>query len=326
MIQIKNSEEFFKLQNKLDKIPFTQSEAWYNMNIVQGKNIVFFVNSSDEVKIACWGVVNVVPLLKHQLLMIDGEAYNNDITEVVIRTFFTFFKTSTYHGVEINSNNIYNIEYEVGIRRAGFKRPMLSFSCPLTIENDLQNSTERSRSWKRNVKIAEKAGLIFEQKSNIDSKTIKEFVNFFDEMANSKKLSYSMCFKEIEALINNKNIKLYTVATPSNETLAYRIIYIYKNYAYDIFASNSNKCRDYRGATYFILENIFSALAKSGIIHFDFGRIPPSDDTNDKIYEFKNAARGKKIQYNGEWSFFKSFCIETLLASYKKYKLKKHRY
>lgn len=325
MIQIKE-EEFFNLQSKLDHIPFTQSKAWYNMSVVQEKQIVFFVNSLEVTKIACWGIINVVPLLKYQLLMINGEAYNNDITEIEIKDFYSDFKTSVYHGIEINSNNIYNVEYEVGIRRAGFKRPMLSFSCPLTIENDLQNSTERSRGWKRNVKSAEKLGLIFSKITDINTDTIKEFVRFFDEMAKSKKLGYSVAFKEIKTVLRSKKMNLYSVTTSKNEPLAYRIIYIHNDYAYDVFASNSDKSKLAKGSSHFLVENIFSDLAKSGVNFFDFGRIPPSDDENDKIYEFKKATRGKKIQYNGEWSYFKSFFVESLLAFYKKIKLKKHRY
>ena len=138
MIQIQIAEDFFRLQGKLENIPFTQSESWYKKSIVQNKEIVFFVNDLVDVKIACWGVLNKVPILKYKLLLINGEAYNNRVTELEVKGFYSDFKFSEFYGVEIDSNNIYNIEYEVGIRRAGFKRPMLSFSCPLTIENDLK--------------------------------------------------------------------------------------------------------------------------------------------------------------------------------------------
>ena len=76
----------------------------------------------------------------------------------------------------------------------------------------------------------------------------------------------------------------------------------------------------------FLVESIFKDLAASGITHFDFGRIPPSDHSTDKIYEFKMATRGKKIQYNGEWTYYNSNLIEFMVLFYKAFKLKKQRY
>jgi hypothetical protein len=75
-----------------------------------------------------------------------------------------------------------------------------------------------------------------------------------------------------------------------------------------------------------MIESIFKDLVALGVTHFDFGRIPPSNHSTDKIYEFKIAARGKKTRYNGEWSYYKSMLIEFMVLFYKAFKLKKQRY
>jgi len=46
----------------------------------------------------------------------------------------------------------------------------------------------------------------------------------------------------------------------------------------------------------------------------------------DAIYNFKNASRGKKTQYNGEWTYYKNSILEGLIYVYKRFVLKKQRY
>lgn len=326
MFEILNSETFFKLQKSLFVIPFTQSEAWYNMVQTKKLKVKFFANSLENPSIMVWGVESKMPLLNKVILRINGEALaENNVDEKIVKEFYKNIK-SLFKAIEVDSNTEYKVDYEIGIRRAGFKRPIAFFSCPLTLENNLNGNQSRSRSWKRNVKIAEKANLIFSEISHAADSHISEFVNLFSEMAKTKSMTHVVNFNEIQALLSHESTKLYAISTPNKETLAYRIIQINNDYAYDIFASNSNTSRAYRGSTYLLIEKIFESLKKQGVKYFDFGRIPPSNHNTDKIYEYKIGARGNKIQYNGEWVYYESFIVESLVFLYKYFKLRKQRY
>ena len=118
---------------------------------------------------------------------------------------------------------------------------------------------------------------------------------------------------------------LYMVYNNSNIPIAARIIHFDKIYSSDVFAANSNEARNC-GATYFMMQNIFELLKNEDLKFFDFGRIPPSNHETDSVYTFKNASRGKKVQYNGEWVVYKSKYMELLMLFYKLFKLKKQRY
>lgn len=325
MIEIKNHIEFFKLQKTFSHVPFTQSEAWYDMLVSNDTVIRCFLSSMDKPVIALWGVENKMPFFGKSIFRITGEAYDKNLDEKEIKKYYEHL-TNLFDAIEIDSNNKYNIDFEIGLRRAGFKRPLGGFSCPLTLENNLVNEQFRSRTWKRNVKIAENSGLVFKRIAEIDDVHICEFVSFFNEMALAKKMTFYASYNLIKALLSHDSTILFAVLTSLGDTLAYRIIQTHNNYAFDIYAANSNESRNYRGATYFLVESIFKDLVALGITHFDFGRIPPSNHSTDKIYEFKIAARGEKIQYNGVWSFYKSKLIEFIALFYKAFKLKKQRY
>ena len=325
MVEIKDHKTFFKYHRNLEVVPFTQSEAWYNMLDVNNSAIRFFVDTEEKTSFALWGIVSKIPLFGKSLFRIFGESFNGVLDEKQVKSSYEKLAL-LFDAIEIDSNNKYQINFEIGLRRAGFKRPLGSFSCPLTLENDLTGEQPRSRSWKRNVKVAEKSGLVFKRITEIDDVHIREFVSFFNEMALTKKMTHYAGYNEIKALLNHDSVMLYAVLTSTGDALAYRIIQIHNNYAFDIYAANSNESRNYRGGTYFMIEYLFKDLVTLGITHFDFGRIPPSNHSTDKIYEFKIAARGKKILYNGEWSYYKSMLIEFMVLFYKAFKLKKQRY
>jgi hypothetical protein len=325
MLEIKDKEEFFKLQNKLERIPFTQSKGWFDYVSHKHKDFVYFVDSLQEVKIACWGILQSIPLFSKQILRIDGECYSQDITEKFFKTFYTKLSKLPYNAIEINSNNPYNIEYEIGIRQAGFKRSLGHFSCPLTIEMDFNSDFKFNRNWKRNVKKAQETGLVFKEVIDFNSDLLLEITEMFKEMADLKGLGYILESASLISLLSSKDIRIFMVYNQSNTPVAARIIHFDKIYSSDVFAANSNEARNC-GATYFMMQNIFELLKNEDFKFFDFGRIPPSNHETDSVYIFKNASRGKKVQYNGEWVVYKSKYMELLMLFYKLFKLKKQRY
>lgn len=325
MIEISNSEDFFRYQKQLKVIPFTQSEAWYGMTVAKGAITRFFIDAKTNTSLAIWGVESKVPLFNSVIFRVSGEARAAEVDEKTVQAFYSTL-ASLYKAVELDSNTKYNVEMEVGLRRAGYRRPIGVFSCPLTLENNLAGEQSRNRRWKRSVKLAEKANLVVKEVSNPDNTHINDFVAMFEEMSKTKGMTHVVSHEEISNLLAHNSIKLYAIATPKEEVLAYRLIQVHNDYAYDIFAANSNKSRDYKGATYLLMEQLFKSLKDKGVVYFDFGRIPPSNHSTDKIYEFKIGARGEKVQYNGEWVNYKSLTMEILVFLYKYFKLKKQRY
>lgn len=325
MIEIKDKTKFFELQTKFKRIPFTQSEGWYDYLVCSGKQMVFFVDSEQEPKIACWGMVQKIPFSSKEILRIEGESYQNDLSEKVFKKFYTSLLNLGYQAIEINSNNTYNIEFEIGIRRSGFKRPLSFFSCPLTIEMDFNADFQFDNNWKRNVKKAIKLELKFKELLDVSFQEAEQISDMFKELANLKGLGFHLEEESLHVLLTSKDIRTFMVYNKENKPVAARIINVNMPYATDIFAANSMEARNC-GATYFIMQHIFETLKDEGFKTFDFGRIPPSNHATDSVYVFKNASRGNKVQYNGEWVCYKSSFIEMLMCFYKLFKLKKQRY
>lgn len=324
MIQLDKPDQFFSIQKKFPHIPFTQSEGWYNYQN-NSNSIVFFVDNEIDPKIALWGREQKIPLSKKKILRIEGEAYYPNLNEKMFRQFYSKLLQLNYFGIEINSNNNYNINYEIGIRRAGFKRPLALHACPLTIVINLQEEFQFDRNWKRNMKKAIMNNLLFEELKIIQENQIDAIIKMFSEMADLKNLRYKLEHHSFRELLSSPDIRTFVAKQEDNKFITARIVHINNNYASDVIAANSLKARE-TGATYFIMENILTLLKKEEKEFFDFGRIPPSNHETDSVYNFKNASRGKKTQYNGEWAYYNNPVMEGLMYVYKRIVLKKQRY
>ena len=165
----------------------------------------------------------------------------------------------------------------------------------------------------------------FQELIDISTKETKQISDMFKELANLKGLGFHLETESLQILLASNDIRTFMVYNNKNHPVAARIVHVNNLFATDIFAANSLEARKC-GATYFIMQHIFETLKEEGFQTFDFGRIPPSNHATDSVYVFKNASRGTKVQYNGEWTFYKKKYIEILLLAYKLLKLKKQRY
>lgn len=325
MKEIKNISDFFQIQKKFPNIPFSQSEAWFNYLKDEKASFSFFVDDEIDTKIACWGKEYKAPFIGGKILRIDGESYKPEVNEKIIKLFYKELCELNYKGIEINSNNPYNIDFEIGIRRAGFQRPLAMTASPLTIEINLSEDFNFDRNWKRNVKKAEQSDLVFSELTEIQSESISQIVRMFGEMADLKHLGYRLEANSLKRLLQSYGIRTFIVHDKNQNPIAARIIHEHNAYLTDVFAANSLEARNC-GATHFIMNEIFNLLKHENKTVFDFGRIPPSNHASDSVYVFKNASRGRKIQYNGEWVYYKSKWLEYLMLTYKQLLLKKQRY
>lgn len=324
MIEIDNPKDFFELQSSIPRIPFTQSKGWHDYLNFRGDKIRYFVNDPSDVKIAVWGKEKIISLFKMKFFIVEGESMLSNLEETYISSFYNSFKLCGYNAILINSNNQYFVDYEIGLRRAGFIRPLGFFSCPLTIIVKPQGTITYNRNWKRNFKKSIAANLKFIEINLPSRKEIEVFVSMFKEMSSLKGLSYDLSVEPLKELLADPKMRLFVV-NQNQKPIAARIIYFNEKFAEDVYAANSLDARN-NGASYFIMQNIFEVLNNEGIEEFDFGRIPPSDHATDNVYVFKKASGGDPIQYNGEWVYFKSKPTEVLFTLYQLFKLKRQRY
>jgi len=321
MVKIENAEKYFDC---IKKIPFhgmEQTEFWYNYK-KETKNFVFYVDSDVDTSIGIMGSLYKKPIIGTILQVIDGPVYIENITQKKIVDFFNELKKE-YSIIEVDSSNIYDVNFEVSIRRAGFKRPLMSKRCPLTIFIDLNDMKRYDRNWRRNILKANENGLIFfEAEKNKDNIAI--FVKMFNEMRQFKNIGYSINPEELQKLLSREETHIFFVKK-EEVILAGRIVAIRESFAFDVHASNSNRARDF-GATFFLIDNILAYLKNKNVLFFDFGRISPGIDKKDSVTLFKEGSNGKYIQYNGEWGWYKRTFYQYAIYFYQKVFLKMKGY
>lgn len=325
MIEIKEPQRFFQLQKIFTHVPFTQSQGWYDYMMQQGNSIVFFVDNENDTNVALWGREQKIPFYGKKIFRIDGECFKSNLSEKKIKDFYSKLATLPYVGIEINSNNRYLIWFEIGLRRAGFVRPIAFFLSPLTIEIDLCNSFNFDRKWRKSVEKATQEELHFAELDEVNQYLLQDIVLMFQEMAELKNLSYRLEEDSLSKLLASPDIRLFVVKNRENKVIAARVVHEHCEYLSDVFAANSLESRNC-GATYFLMDNILALFKKEGKKFFDFGRIPPSNHASDSVYVFKNASRGSRVQYNGEWVYYKKRWVEAAIFVYKHFVLKKQRY
>ena len=309
-MEIIKKQLFFEIIKQMDTVPFTQSKGW-DKYMSTNDNSVYFVDNSTNPTICCRGELYKKPLI----LRIQGEAIKNPELET-IRNFYAEITKIGYSLIFVSSLSLYNIEYEIGIRQAGFIRPLHQTTCPLTI---LVNTIDRPlphRSWKNNVKKAINAKCSFEVISKPTMDECEIFAQIFSEMAKIKHLTYTLDKKDIYNLLHDPNFKLFFVYNETGTIVSGRIVYIENKQAWDIYGANSSYSRK-NGASYFILDKILDYLSENNIKIFDFGRIGPGINSSNLVYLFKQSSGGYPVQYNGEWIFSKNKYNELALLTYR---------
>lgn len=323
MISI-SSKDFFKLQSFFSNVPYSQSKGWFQYLKARGENLVFYIDNCEIPSIGFMGKVKSVPVLG-KILLIEGEIIKKDISNKLIRDFYCEIIQLPYVGIELNSSNTYNVEFEIGIRRAGFVRPLANFSCPLTSMIDLTKPLILNKMWRKNYNKAVKSNLSFKSIDDPDMEHAKGFSELYAERASKKGLGHDLNPTGLLALIKNKDMNLFVAESSDKSIMSATIIYINGIYSYHVYVGTS-QLGLLNGSSRFVLQSALVKLAEQGVEFFDFGRIPPSNHATDNIYKFKDGIRGRKVQYNGEWVYYKSKLIEYLIHFIKLFYHKSQRY
>jgi len=312
-----DKELFFKIQEQMDYVSHMQGRGELESQILeQGKPVVYFVNDQENPKMCCWGEISHKPVIG-KMLRIYGEAGNGKLNSSEVKKFYeqlVEYVGKKYAFILVSSDNLYDVNYEIGIRQAGFVRPMKLSLCPLSILLDFENEKPRKKSWKYQLAQAKRMDLQFKVIETPDESDIKMFVDMYAEMAQTKRMNYRHRQECIAALLKDPAYRLFVMYTPEGKPLAAHIDYFHQKWAYHISSANSNLAREMRGTTHLLMENVFEWMKGQGVQYYDMGRIGPSTGNMNSVYEFKKYSGGEPIQYNGEWIFINKAWVEYLLA------------
>lgn len=317
---------FDKALRKIGNPPFEQTSGWIDFKSDEHTKYIYFADNEDNPSIACSCRVMEKRFVGN-ILDITGEVIGRNVSQKQIERFFSsIISESDCNMIVCNSVGVYDCNFEIAVRRAGFKRPFGFRTCPLTMIVDIQKERKPDRMWKRNLKKAQECNLDFEIVDNPTMSDAAVFVRFFEELKEMKSLGYSLNADKILRLLESEGYKLFFVSKDT-ERLCGRIIYVDEasRNSYDVFAANSFKSREY-SATHFIMERIFGYLREKGCERFDFSRIPPSNNETDSVYLFKQSAGGYPVQYNGEWVWSKNRYLPLFFCVYNFFIRKAHNY
>ncbi|MDR0231336.1 MAG: hypothetical protein LBI82_04375 [Dysgonamonadaceae bacterium] len=320
---ISNKQKYFELIKDFEYVPFNQSEGWYSFHAYKDpERIIFIVDSIENPTIACFAHVKKFLWLK--LLMIEGECFHVDkISHQKIREFYSEITTLNYDMIEINSFHVYDHEYVIGIRQAGYLRPVGMFSTPNSILVDLQKSITYNRNWRRNLETAQKSNLKFEIIPNPDEKEIETFAKMYRNLTEDKKFSSMATEKQISVLLEDTNFSLgYVVGEQDCQIHSGIIFYKKRDYSVGVFAAKKEIAKK-NGATFFMYDELFSYLRNHHFSYFDMAKITPSTHSKNNIFLFKNGIKGRYVLYAGEWAWYKNSLYRVLMYFVKKHLLKR---
>jgi hypothetical protein len=323
MVSLSDKHTFFRLINDFEYVPYTQTEGWYKYNSFSNpEDVVFIVDNISEPLIACFGYVK--KFLGLRLLSLEGECLKtNNVSREIIQSFFQDVTKLGYDFVEVSSIAIYHPEYEIGIRSAGYLKPVGTFSVHLSKLIDLQNEIAFSGNWRRNLKKAEKHHLRFEVIENASANDIDTFLRLYSKLLSDKKFHHHIAPDQLKYLLSDPHFKLAVVKDDSDEANTFFIFFTDGTNAVSLFTAKSDEAKD-NGAMFFIYAVLLEHLKKTGHHYFDVGRLVPSMSKElNGVFDFKDGMKGDYVIYNDEWSWYKKSRYRTVIYFVKKFLMKK---
>jgi hypothetical protein len=323
MVSLINKQTFFKLIKDFEYVPYTQTEGWYKYNsFSKPEDVVFITDNISDPSIACFGYVKKFFGLR--LLMIEGECFKkNNVSRETIQSFFEDITKLGYDFIEISSIAIYNPEYEIGIRSAGYLKPVGAFSMHLSKVIDLQTEIAFSGNWRRNLKKAQKHNWRFEVIENASQNDIKTFLELYSKLLSDKKINHHIAPDQLTYLLADPHFKLATAQDERNAVHAVFIFFADGTNGVSLFTAKSEEAKD-NGAMFFIYAKLLEHLQQTGHRYFDVGRLIPSAAKElNGVFDFKDGMKGDYVIYNDEWSWYKNSRYRTMIYFVKKFLMKK---
>ncbi|MFZ4455016.1 MAG: hypothetical protein ACOYOT_02220 [Bacteroidales bacterium] len=322
MVEIRDKERYFSLIKDFDYIPFSQTEAWYNFyNVRKPLNARFFVDDETSPEIAFMGIEKKIAGIN--MLFLEGECFGKlPVDNKKMKLFFESLGSIGYHIIEMDSCLIYDPNYEIGIRRGGFLRPVGLFSASFSTLVHLNKSVQFDKNWHQNLKKSDKANLKFELSSSISDEQIYIFFELYQEMLSRKGFGDSTQIEQFQQLVNQPEFSCSTVRNSDDKIICMVLFHQRRSQCVDLYRVTTPEARE-NGASFFIYRELFSALSKLKFESYDMGRLAPSVHSKDAVFKFKSGVKGEYVVYNGEWAWYRFSILRPLMYFVKRFLMKR---
>lgn len=314
-----NRDIFYQTIANWEDVPFSQAEGYVRLQSGNDDSRVrFFLD--DQMGCAA----HVKRFCGKTMFMIDSECIKHQpIRPVAISRFYEELQHMGADIIEVNSRRLYQANYEVGIRQAGFLRPMGSFSFELTNVIDLTQALGFNENWKRNLKQSEVFGLTLQRIEQPFDADIADFMQLYSEMCAHKHLAMPFTNELLRILLSDSRFHLCFVCLGS-ERISGIIYHHVRSHAGLLYAANGDKANEYH-AGFQQYKQLLTLLASEGVQTFDMEKMAPSTHSMNAVFLFKQGIHGELLPLCGEWSWYKHRWYGIGMYLIKKYLWKKQQ-
>jgi hypothetical protein len=308
---------FYQTIQNWEDVPFSQSDGFVRLQCADNASCVrYFL---DE-QIGCAAYVK--RFMGLTMLMVDTECLQHRHTKpTAICRFYEALRQTGVDMIEVNSRRIYQADYEIGIRQAGFLRPVGSFSFQLTNMIDLTQPIRFNENWKRNLKQSDGLGFVLELIEQPDSQDIADFMDLYKQMCAQKRLSLPFTENLLCILLNDPHFHLSFLCEGSKRLAA--IIYHQTNTHCGLLYAATGSDGSEKRAGFQLYKLLLTRLQAEGMTSFDMEKLAPSIHSMNAVFLFKQGIRGELMPLCGEWSWYKRRWYGIGMYFVKKYIWKK---
>ncbi len=298
MIQEVDLHTFLSKTSDWQWVSHTQTQGWIEA-FLQERDVRYFMSEN----IACMGWVS--RKWGRRMLTVNGECFRTQqISNKQVFAFFEHLSKIDADFVSVNSDSAYSADYEVGIRQAGFLRPVGMFSTTLSKVVPLDQPYVFDKSWQRNLKQADESQLSFVP-AVCSEQAADEYVRLHNEMEQRKGFNDGLTVGQLRAILAQKCFRLAWVDDKDGSHLAGGIVYQRGGYGRFLYSFTTPAGRE-KSASYLLYKGWMDNLCREGVTRFDLGRLSPSKHLKNNLYLFKNGIGGEVVSYNGEWIYTSS--------------------
>jgi hypothetical protein len=256
------------------------------------------------------------------MLMVDTECLQHRHTKpTAICRFYEALRQTGVDMIEVNSRRIYQADYEIGIRQAGFLRPVGSFSYEMTNIIDLSQPLSFNENWKRNLKVSDSQGLTLQRVEHITREDIAAFIRLYREMCFHKNLAQPFTEEMLRVLLDDPHFRLCFICH-GNERLSGIIYHHVGMQAGLLYAANGDAANRVH-AGFQLYKQLLNSLSEEGVKTFDMEKMGASIHSTNAVFLFKQGIRGELTPLCGEWSWYKRRWYGVGMYFIKKYLWKK---
>ena len=290
---------FYQTVESWEEVPFCQTDGFVRMQSGDDASQVrYFL---DE-QIGCAAYVK--HFMGRTLLLIDTGCLKHKKTgPAVFCHFYEALRDTGADMIELNSRRLYSANHEVGLRQAGFLRPVGSFSYELTNLIDLTQPLSFNENWRRNLKKSDALGLSLQRINQPTDTDIADFMELYRQMSAHKNIPVPFTADLISVLLSDPHFHLCFLCQ-GTERLSAMLYHQIRHHAGLLYAANGDKANELQ-AGFQLYKQLLMLLASEGVQSFDMEKMGASAHSTNAVFLFKQGIRGELLPLCGEWAWYK---------------------